>query len=407
MMLDLSLKCLRYGHHLTGLCDVECGILDFEKKDFVSSDNNTPHFCTGCGFPGCKYQNTHLYGCSEAYRWNGKYIYYCPAGLIFVAASVSDDRGNNAGSIIAGPIVMGNVSDYLQELSYSPITEKVLDLPVFSTERINHLVEIMVAVTTYASGMPLSKAGAFVYEQDKMLNTIYNVKEIYEKQPQDEYYPIEFEKQLHTLICKGDKAGSQALLNDLLGHVFLASDFDLETVKTRVLELIVILSRATIDAGADISEIFCFNRNYIKEIERFTDIEDLSVWITGIMHRFINYSFDFTDVKHSDVVYKVMKYIKQNYAQKITLDELAKEVYLSKSYLSSIFKEETGQGLSSYINEVRVEKSKMLLLDSGGSLAAIASLCGFEDQSYFTKVFKKVVGVSPKAYRDSRGVVNP
>ncbi|MGI6031647.1 MAG: AraC family transcriptional regulator [Eubacteriales bacterium] len=405
MLLDLSLKCLRYGHHLTGLCQVECGVLDAEKQDFVSSDNNTPHFCTTCGFPGCAYRNTHFYGCSEAYRWNGKYIYYCPAGLIFVATSISDDRGLNAGALIAGPVVMGNVSDLLQELTYPPLTEKLLHLPVFTTTRINHLAEIMTAVSTYASGMPLSKAGTFVYEQDKILNNIYNVKAIYEKQPEDEHYPIEYEKQLHDLICKGDKAGSQALLNDILGYVFLASDFDLEMIKTRVLELIVILSRATIDAGADISEIFCFNRNYIKEIEHFTDIEDLSVWITGIMHRFINYSFDFTDVKHSDVVYKVMKYIKQNYSQKITLEDLAKHVYLSKSYLSSIFKEETGCSLSSYINQVRVEKSKLMLLDSTGSLAGIASLCGFEDQSYFTKVFKKIVGVSPKVYRDSRGVV--
>ena len=49
---------------------------------------------------------------------------------------------------------------------------------------------------------------------------------------------------------------------------------------------------------------------------RFDSLEELSVWLTGIMHRFINYSFDFTQVKHSDVVYKVMEYVKANYHRK-------------------------------------------------------------------------------------------
>lgn len=59
--------------------------------------------------------------------------------------------------------------------------------------------------------------------------------------------------------------------------------------------------------------------------------------------------------------------------------------------------------LSSYINAVRVEKSKSLLLDNSIRLVDVANLCGFEDQSYYTKVFKRIVGVSPKRYRDCRG----
>ena len=169
------------------------------------------------------------------------------------------------------------------------------------------------------------------------------------------------------------------------------------------MELVVLLSRATIDAGADIREIFLFNTNYIHEIEQFTSLEELSVWLTGIMHRFINYSFDFAQVKHSDVVYKVMDYVKANYAQKITLDDIARHVFLSRSYLSSIFKEETGDSLFAYINKVRISKSKMLLLDSAVNLVDVAGLCGFDDQSYFTKVFKKATGISPKKYRDTRG----
>ena len=98
-----------------------------------------------------------------------------------------------------------------------------------------------------------------------------------------------------------------------------------------------------------------------------------------------------------------MDYVKANYSKKITLDDVARHVYLSRSYLSSLFKEETGDSLFAYINRVRIDKSKMFLLDSAVNLVDVASLCGFDDQSYFTKVFKKATGVSPKKYRDTRG----
>ena len=399
-------RCAEYAAHFAGLCDISCGVLDTSQQRFVFADPSR-RFCEDCRCTRCEDLQTHLYGCSEAYRWNGKYIYYCPLGLVFVASSVSDDTGALSGGLIAGPLVMGSLPDTLKELPEPDMADAVASLPVFSTARTNHLAEILAAATGYIAGLPHSRAGGFVYEQEKMLNTIYAIRE-QQTQTGDETalnYPITFEKQLHDLICSKDKTGAQELLNELLGHIYCASDFNLEVIKTRVVELVVLLSRATIDAGADIREIFLFNTNYIHEIEQFTSLEELSVWLTGIMHRFINYSFDFTQVKHSDVVYKVMDYVKTNYAQKITLDDIARHVYLSRSYLSSIFKEETGDSLFAYINRVRIGKSKMLLLDSAVNLVDVASLCGFDDQSYFTKVFKKATGISPKKYRDTRGQI--
>ena len=395
-------RCGEYAAHFSGLCGVACTVLDAAERTFRFS-SASPRFCQGCSHPRCQESHTHLYGSSEAYRWNGKYIYYCPLGLVFVASSVSDDTGGLCGSLIAGPMVMGNPADTLMELSEPAMADAITRLPVFTTSKVNDLAEILAAVTGYIAGLPHSRAGSFVYEQEKMLNTIYTLRG---RQAEDETavnYPITYEKQLHDLICSRDKSGAQELLNELLGHIYCASNFHLDTIKTRVVELVVLLSRATIDAGADIQEIFLFNSNYIHEIEQFDSLEELSVWLTGIMHRFINYSFDFTQVKHSDVVHKVMDYVKTNYMKKITLDDVARHVFLSRSYLSSIFKEETGDSLFAYINRVRIDKSKMLLLDSAVNLVDVASLCGFDDQSYLTKVFNTAVGVSPKKYRDTRG----
>ena len=85
----------------------------------------------------------------------------------------------------------------------------------------------------------------------------------------------------------------------------------------------------------------------------------------------------------------------------ITLEDVANEVFLSKAYLSSIFKQETGMSIINYINQARVAHSKKLLATTSMSLIDIANECSFGDQSYFSRVFKRYEGVSPKQYRSS------
>ena len=402
---SLQDRCLKYSRHFSGLCGVECAVIDMATHSFVEQGRESRDFCRFCANYQQMRQYTHCYGCSEAYRWNGRYIYYCPIGLVFVASSVSDETGNLAGGLVAGPMIMGNVQDTLQELPYGDIASQITDLPEMSPRQVTDLSEILASVTFMISGVPHSKAGSFVYEQERLLNAIYDVKERYLSGGGEMPYPIESEKKLQAMIRSRDKDGSRELLNQLLGEIFFLSNFNLEEIKARVMELVVLISRASIDAGADVQEIFGFNNEYIQKIEQFQSVEELSVWLTGIMHRFIDYTFDFSRIKHMDAVYKTMEYVRANFDKKLTLDEIARNAFLSKAYLSSIFKDEIGESLTNYINRVRIEKSKILLLDKEVGLIDIANLCGFEDQSYFTRVFKKMVGISPKRYRDNRGVV--
>jgi YesN/AraC family two-component response regulator len=108
------------------------------------------------------------------------------------------------------------------------------------------------------------------------------------------------------------------------------------------------------------------------------------------------------DVKHADVIFKVIDLIKSSYMKKLTLEEAARSVYLSPAYFSRVFKLETGTNFTSYLNNVRIEESKKLLRNERINLADIAGMVGYEDQSYFSKVFKKLTGMSPLKYRHSR-----
>ncbi len=392
-------RCISCAEHLAGLAQVQVFCLDVLQKRYLGKPPSENTFCFYCHREDCEPLNTCLYGCHEAYRWNGKYIYYCPMGMIFVASSVSDEQGKLAAGLVAGPLLMGEPEDFpLQDGVFAGRLEL---LPVFSTRRVNDLAETMALLTAGISGRAHSFAGSAVYEQEKVLGELYSARQQFEESGY--CYPIDAEKKLQALIYRRDKKGSQELLNQLLGHIYFVAEYDLDTMKARALELAVVISRATIEAGADLNEIFVCNESFIRELEKLSSVEDIGAWLSALLHRFIDYSFDFSHIKHSDVVFKVAEYVKNRFAEKLSLDEIAEHVSLSKSYLSRIFKEETGESLSSYINKVRIDKAKLMLLDNGCPLVDVASLCGFEDQSYFTKVFKRLVGVSPKRYRESRG----
>lgn len=102
----------------------------------------------------------------------------------------------------------------------------------------------------------------------------------------------------------------------------------------------------------------------------------------------------------SRVVETVKAYIRQRYAEEMELGRLAELVFLTPSYLSKLFRTETGETITDYLISVRIEKAKELLRDgSGWKTYEIGEKVGYADPAYFNKVFKKMTGLTPKEYR--------
>ena len=118
-----------------------------------------------------------------------------------------------------------------------------------------------------------------------------------------------------------------------------------------------------------------------------------------IVETFANSAFGKTTSKNKDVIAKAISIIAQSYAEDITLDYVAQQVHLNSAYFSTLFKKETGHSFKEYLNMTRIEESKRLLTTSNYSIVDIAIAVGFEDQSYFSKVFKKYTGITPKQFR--------
>ena len=100
-----------------------------------------------------------------------------------------------------------------------------------------------------------------------------------------------------------------------------------------------------------------------------------------------------------NVVERVKYYIDSHYAEDISLNSIANELYVNSSYISFLFKKETGENYTAYLMNVRLKHAKKLLRETDFSIEEISARTGFGNSKYFSKVFKNIVGVQPRQYR--------
>lgn len=111
-------------------------------------------------------------------------------------------------------------------------------------------------------------------------------------------------------------------------------------------------------------------------------------------------SYAFESVNKNYVVDRIIGYFQDHYSEKISLDQIAENMYLSPFYISKIFKSETGDTPIRYLINVRLERAKILLENGdNGSIQEIAAMVGYDDAYHFSKLFKKRYGMSPSEAR--------
>ncbi len=130
--------------------------------------------------------------------------------------------------------------------------------------------------------------------------------------------------------------------------------------------------------------------------DKLADFKAIKEYVKDV-YRFISMKSE--DKAYSYYINKSIKYIKENYERNITLEEVAEYSKVSKSYLSLLFKQETGINFSTFLTNYRIEKSKEYMRESHYKIYEIAERIGFDNPYYFSKVFKEKVGISCKEYQ--------
>ncbi|MCR8645128.1 helix-turn-helix domain-containing protein [Paenibacillus sp. N1-5-1-14] len=127
----------------------------------------------------------------------------------------------------------------------------------------------------------------------------------------------------------------------------------------------------------------------------------IDLWQEQLTDALIRFSNQIAGYRHkgSHVVYDIAKYIEVNAHRDVSLQEISHHFFMSREYISRKFKQYFNENMTDYISRIRMERAKMLLLNPALRMTQIAEMVGYQDEKYFSKVFKKMYGVSPNEYR--------
>ena len=151
---------------------------------------------------------------------------------------------------------------------------------------------------------------------------------------------------------------------------------------------------------AELPTVIPFSSGVIQEMISLADIPMREYRVAGLLFRLYAELFETKSTRHH-YVRRVQDHIHALYMQPLRVEEIAEKMNLDRRYLSRLFKQKTGQTIQDYIVSVRMEEAKSKLLQ-GFSVEEAAQLCGYEDASNFSKMFKRRFGVSPLYWKNGQ-----
>jgi len=212
-------------------------------------------------------------------------------------------------------------------------------------------------------------------------------------------YPFQYERTVLDKVRCGERKPAQKALSKLLDEIF-ASKASMETVKACVLELLIVLSRAAVEGGANLDQLTLLNILRINGLRECHSKEQIEQWMLTALEAFMENMLQNRSSINVCVINKACEYIAENCRKNISLEEVAQSVHLSHFYFSRLFKQEKGCHFVDYVTKVRVDRAKTMLKDPGYTIMKIASEVGYQDVSYFCRVFRRETSMTPKQYQN-------
>ncbi len=386
--------------------------IDFEGREVPGrcSSGCNPEFCkliraNTTGLRRCKRERRR--SLEIAIETGNSYISICHAGIVLVCVPIMD-KEKPLGGMLFGKCLWGPVNDLLIEdvkkriagitIEQGKLLEAINDLPTIQGRNINKAAEFLFDLLYEVGGFDSriirwrreraeqqSQIGEFIQEK-KRLGTEWQ-------------YPLESERELLGKVKIGDRTGAKEILNSILGTIIFRNPGDIGVFKARLLELLSILSRAAVEGGANIDVMLERNLEHVTRVMQLTNQEELCAWISAALNEFIELVYSSQDARKVTQITPAINYIDANYDKQIALTEIARASYLSVSRLAHLFKEQMGITIIDYLTSVRIERAKQLLLATEQSCTEICFQVGYNNQSYFTRTFKDLVGMTPRQFR--------
>lgn len=356
-------------------------------------------------------ERTYRKACKQAFKWKEPYFFVCHAGLVMWGLPIRTD-GVEVGAVMCGQVLLWEPDEVLyqdaqrfcnSEKEQEQMRRLIRELPVISVEQCQSSANLLAIMIQYLS----NTSNTIFMEQKNLLNwrnavisRIEERKKEHENVKFDWSVYLKREKRYLQYVRMGDREKIQDILPILFTDIEILSSHDGVLVRSALLDFMAVTMRAVIEAGADCEAVQPGMNRYRKIIQQRYHVEEMMEVTYQMLNQWFDSIYLLGSNEHISVLKSVKDYIDENFDKKLSLDDISASVFLSKSYLCTLFRQKMNSTINDYILRVRVEKSIELMKNRELSINSIMKQCGFESQSYYTKVFRRLIGVTPGQYRN-------
>lgn len=193
---------------------------------------------------------------------------------------------------------------------------------------------------------------------------------------------------------------------DILDRLFAAIGehpyLSVNLVKKIMIELLSRFSERAFQLGGAMEEVIVFGSyKHYQSIVHITNFADMREWIYHFVQEYVTVFFSRQKRSESELITQVLDYIDKHLTSALQLGEAARQIGVSEPYLSSYFKKTMGENFIPYVNRKKIDAAKKMLLE-GKLVYQVSDILGFENSTYFSKLFKKIEGITPEQYRKGK-----
>jgi len=376
----------------------------------VNIEQSICPYCTGAvhgGNASCR--EMHINAIKESGNCGKPCTYQCELGLMFWVSPIYSE-GEFSGALRGSGYLNKDVDKSAAaeqcngKIPPEEFKRRVAALPSVDTEKIRSLAEILQLCAGSLSTGSENYHEVLRLRSEQQASIAVLIEELKTNYPKGSTfpdYPLEKERQLIASLHQGEKKETEKILNELLAMLIFSNPNNFRNIQFRALELAILLTRTGMNTGSNTA--MENKARYLRQIQEAKAIEEITSILHNIVENITGQIISFQGIPHALAMRKAETFIRENLTRKINLQEISSIAGLSAPYFSTIFKEEMGENLSKYINRLRVEKASKMLLETDVSLGEISTACCFQDQSWFSKIFKSFTGISPGKYRNQGG----
>lgn len=218
----------------------------------------------------------------------------------------------------------------------------------------------------------------------------------------DYYYPMDYELQLINSVKAGELSKCQDLFEKLFDENFKTRKLPIKLVKCLFFDIMSTAVKILDEISVNYSQIFGEAFDPLDKLTGCETVNEMHDEIKGIYIGICKYVDEHKVSHNNKLCNAVIQYINDCYTdENMSQSLIASHFNITTTYLSKLFKQETGQNMVDYINRLRVEKAKELLIHTGQSSAMIARQVGCTDDKSLIRIFKQYEGITPGKYRTS------